>query len=108
MAMNLNGTQIPADGVRTTTLDIRGVCVGSYVREEERERERKGDMTLPVSRRGRGSRRSYPRFRVQRAAGEIRLASSPSGRANASSAGVRAGSSGLSDLNAVRRDNRSQ
>jgi len=64
MAMNLNGTQIPANGVRTTTLGIRDVCVGSNVRE--RERERKSDMIPPASCCGRGSRRSYLQFRVQR------------------------------------------
>ncbi|KAG5306496.1 DUS22 phosphatase, partial [Acromyrmex insinuator] len=39
MAMNLNGTQIPADGVRTTTSGIRGVCVDSYIKERERRKE---------------------------------------------------------------------
>lgn len=41
MAMNLNGTQIPADGVRTTTSSIRGVCIGSNVRERKKERGEK-------------------------------------------------------------------
>lgn len=39
MAMNLNGTQIPADGLRTTTSS--GIRVGIYVRERERERGEK-------------------------------------------------------------------
>lgn len=41
MAMNLNGTQIPADGVRTTTSSIHGVCIGSNVRERKKERGEK-------------------------------------------------------------------